>query len=221
MNRMNKTNKRNKSNKNNINNKTSKNKRRLKNSTRKKVFSKKDYNAGDGMITKIWGPPMWHVLHIISFNYPVHPTQEEKKHYKEFILNLQYVLPCKHCRMNLKKNFKELPITMEVMKNRGTFSRYIYDLHELINKMLDKKSNLSYSDVRERYEHFRSRCTEEEKPKLFSLEQLKKLNKTRKIKEKGCTEPLYGKKSKCIIKIVPQSFKGETFQMDTKCIKRR
>ena len=28
-----------------------------------------------------------------------------------------------------------------------------------------------------------------------------------KQKEKGCTEPLYGKKSKCIIKIVPQEEK--------------
>ena len=43
---------------------------------------------------------------------------------------------------------------------------------------------------------------------------------TRK-KEKGCTVPLYGKKSKCIIKIVPQEEKGESFQMDKKCIKTK
>ena len=43
------------------------------------------------------------------------------------------------------------------MKNRFTFSKYIYDLHEIVNKMLKKKSNLSYCDVRERYEHFRAR----------------------------------------------------------------
>jgi len=55
-------------------------------------------------------------------------------------------------------------------------------------------------------------------------------NKTRKNtsgkansedKEKGCTEPLYGKKSKCVIKIVPQEEKQETFQMDKKCIKSK
>ena len=40
-------------------------------------------------------------------------------------------------------------------------------------------------------------------------------------KEKGCTEPLFGKKSKCIIKIVPKEKNVETFQMDKKCIKRR
>jgi hypothetical protein len=108
------------------------------------------------------------------------------------------------------------------MASRETFSRYIYDLHELVNKMLNKKSNLKYCDVRERYEHFRSRCTDE-KPKLFELRELKALkNKTRKNrKEKGCTEPLYGKKAKCVIKIVPQDEKVETFQMDEKCIKTR
>jgi hypothetical protein len=32
---------------------------------------------------------------------------------------------------------------------------------------------------------------------------------------------LYGKKSKCIIKIVPQEEKIDTFQMDSKCLKKK
>ena len=63
------------------------------------------------------------------------------------------------------------------MKNRNNFSRYVYNLHEKVNKLLGKKSGLSYCDVRERYEHFRARCTED-KPKLFNY------SKTRKIKKK-------------------------------------
>jgi hypothetical protein len=203
-------------------NKTRKNKN-IHNKTKKKyVFNKNDYNAGDGMQVSIWGPALWHYLHVMSFNYPVNPTDEDKKHYKDFILNLQYVLPCKYCRMNLTNNFKKKPIEMCHMENRETFSRYIYDLHELVNKMLDKKSNLTYCDVRERYEHFRSRCTEE-KPKVFNFKTSKtsKTSKTMKKKEKGCTEPLYGKKSKCIINIVPQENRSETLKIDKKCIKKR
>lgn len=187
------------------------------NSNTKRVFTKKDYNSGDGMLTTVWGPPMWHFLHTMSFNYPVNPTQEDKNHYKDFIYNLRYVLPCKYCRINLTSNLKQKPLQMCHMESRETFSRYIYELHELVNKMLKKKSNLSYCDVRERYEHFRSRCTEE-KPTIFKF---KKTNNTRSKKEKGCTEPLYGKKSKCVINIVPQEDKGATFQMDKKCIKTR
>jgi hypothetical protein len=186
------------------------------NKTKKRVFSKKDYESGDGMMTKIWGPAMWHYLHTMSFNYPVEPTKEQKIHYRDFVLNLRNVLPCKYCRINLTNNLKKKPLTMCHMKSRETFSRYIYELHETVNRMLNKKSNLTYCDVRDRYENFRSRCTEE-KPKVFTF----KKTTTRRKKEKGCTEPLYGKKAKCVINIVPQEDKTATFQMDKKCIKTR
>jgi hypothetical protein len=204
----------------NVNNNKN-NTRKQKHTIKPRIYSNDEYNSGDGMLTTVWGPGMWHYLHTMSFNYPVKPTPEEKKHYRDFIINLQYVLPCKHCRINLARNFKQMPLKMTNMSSRESFSKYIYELHELVNKMLHKKSNLKYCDVRERYEHFRSRCTDE-KPKLFELRELKALkNRTKKQKEKGCTEPLYGKKAKCIIKIVPQEEKGETFQMDNKCIKTR
>ena len=180
---------------------------------KKRVFTKKQYNSGDGMLTSVWGPSMWHYLHTMSFNYPVEPSKENKHYYKEFVKNLQYTLPCKYCRINLKNNFKAHPIKDCHMKNRETFSRYVYELHELVNKMLNKKSGLKYCDVRERYEHFRARCSNE-KPKIF------KFNKTKK-KEKGCTEPLYGKKAKCIIKIVPHEKKCKTLEIDNKCLKRK
>ena len=172
-----------------------------------KTYNADDYISGEGMLTTVWGPSLWHFLHTMSFNYPNDPTQADKKHYIHFIFQLEYVLPCKYCRINLKKNFKKVPLNMNCMKNRYTFSKYVYDLHEHINKMLGKKSNLSYEDVRERYEHFRARCNIKEK-KIVT-------------KEKGCTESLYGKKSKCIIKIVPQTKKCNTFQMDDSCKKKR
>ena len=181
--------------------------------TRRRTYKKKEYASGDGMLTTVWGPSMWHYLHTMSFNYPTNPTTRDKLHYRKFVLNLQNVLPCRHCRENLKNNFKARPLRLCDMENRDKFSRYIYNLHEIINKLLGKKSGLSYCDVRERYEHFRSRCTVD-KPKML------RINKTRK-REKGCTEPLYGKKAKCIIKIVPQEKKCETMQIDKKCIKKR
>ena len=188
----------------------SKSKSKTKSKTKFLVYSENDYNSGDGMLTTVWGPSMWHYLHIMSFNYPINPTKSDKNHYRDFIINLQYVLPCKYCRQNLTNNLKKLPITMSSMTNRETYSKYVYELHEHINNMLKKPSNLTYEEVRDRYEHFRSRCTD--KPKVYDLNLEKTL-------EKGCTEPLYGKKSKCIIKIVPQEEKGASFQMDKKCIK--
>jgi hypothetical protein len=184
-----------------------------------KTYKKKDFISSDGMVTSVWGPPLWHFLHIISFNYPVHPTKKDKKNYRNFIINLKHILPCRYCRDNLKKNLKELPLRNKDLESRDSFSRWMFKLHELINTMLDKKSGLKFCDVRERYEHFRARCT---KDKKFSKKKIKvAVKKTKKKKEKGCTEPLYGKKSKCIVKIVPNDKRSKSFQMDKKCIKVR
>jgi hypothetical protein len=199
--------------------KITKSKRKMR---KKRHFTRKDYNSGEGMLTSVWGPSMWHYLHTMSFNYPIKPTKEQKKHYKEFILSLRNVLPCKYCRINLRKNLKAHPLRQCDLKNRYRFSKWMYGLHEHVNKMLGKKSGLSYCEVRDRYENFRSRCTQEEiKNKIIKVNLNRgRGRKTHKIKrERGCTEPFHGKKSKCIIKIVPKDSKTPTFQMDKKCKK--
>tara|TARA_X000000368_G_scaffold399059_1_gene369676 strand:- start:2405 stop:3013 length:609 start_codon:yes stop_codon:yes gene_type:complete len=199
--------------------KTSKNKKNKKNrknkkKTKKRVFKLKDYKSGDGMLTSVWGPSLWHYLHTMSFNYPVNPTAADKKNYKEFMLSLKYVLPCKYCRINFKSNLKAIPLNNKALKNRNNFSRWMYCLHEHINKMLKKKSGLTYCDVRERYENFRARCSKKE-----IKSKIKSLKKTKKKKEKGCVNPLHGKKTKCIIRIIPKEVKTPTLKIDNKCTK--
>ena len=51
----------------------------------------------------------------------------------------------------------------------------------------------------------------------------KELEKCKKeqIKEKGCTEPLLGIKSKCILMTVPKSKKCESFIMNPKCMVKK
>ena len=75
---------------------------------KKRTYTKKHFSSGDGMLTSVWGPPLWHYLHVMSFNYPVKPTADDKKHYRDFICNLRNVLPCRYCRQNLKKNFQNI-----------------------------------------------------------------------------------------------------------------
>merc|ERR1739841_186886 len=86
-----------------------------------KTYRKEDYEDGNGMLTKIWGPSLWHYLHVMSFNYPVNPSKEDKDNYRKFLCSLRHVLPCGKCRKNLRKNFKKLPPKRGVFKNRETF----------------------------------------------------------------------------------------------------
>lgn len=199
-----------------------------------KRWKKGDFYSGDGFVTSIWGPAQWHMLHTISFNYPVSPTPAQQQQYYRYVKSLQHVLPCGACRKNLTANFKKLPLTMKHMANRDTFSRYVYDLHELVNTMLHKSSHLTYEQVRERYEHFRARCTNANENNGHddpingsggNLAKDKDKDKEEKTttppnkKEKGCTEPLYGKKARCILSIVPEEKKGQSIQIDQQCLK--
>ena len=184
------------------------------------VFTKKDYNNPNGMLTSVWGPSFWHVLHTISVNYPVNPTCHDKAHYKNFIISLKYVLPCKYCRDNLEKNLKKTPLNCDALKNRENFSKWMYKLHETVNKSLGKKNVLKFRDVQDRYEHFRARCSNDKK----ANNKIVKDNKSNSIQkggknavEKGCTDPIYGVKARCKLHIVPHTQKGDSLLIDNKC----
>ena len=179
-----------------------------------RVFNNEHYHSSEGMLTSVWGPSLWHFLHTISFNYPIHPSNTQKEHYRTFILSLKHILPCKYCRDNFKDNTKVLPLTKKVFENRDALSRYIYELHEIVNKTLGKKSNLTYVQVRDRYEHFRARCNVKNKTSKHIQSRLTNYtNKTKK--HKGCIDPLHGKRTKCVLSVVPANKKCKTFNMNT------
>lgn len=120
-----------------------------------------NWNSPEGMITKIWGPMIWHYLHTLSFNYPVEPTQKQKKDYSMLIFSIGRTLPCKFCRQNFEQNIKDVPLNSYALKNRDTFSRWMYRFHSHINKMLGKKTDITYKKVREKYNSYRaSSCSE-------------------------------------------------------------
>ena len=171
----------------------------------RRMYTKKNYMNENGMMTSVWGPAFWHVLHTMSFNYPINPTTDDKHYYKTFLQTLVHILPCKYCRNNLKTNFKKMPLTSSDLYSRDAFSKYIYELHEMVNKMLGKQSGLTYCDVRERFENFRARCS----------------NSKNKSTETGCTEPLWVTKTKCVLHIVPKTKRVCTFKIDRECFVKK
>lgn len=168
------------------------------------IFSKADYNSGNGMSTLVWGPMQWNILHIMSFNYPVNPTETDKDNYHNYLMSLKHVLPCKSCRDNYNKNLTQSGYNRSKLKDRETFSRYIYDLHNTVNLMLGKPKYKTYNEVRDRYEMFRAKCVND--------------TPIGSKYETGCTKPVNNIKSQCIIHIIPMVKNRETFIVDKKCI---
>jgi len=120
-----------------------------------------DPNKYNGLITKIWGPSLWISLHSISFGYPINPTEQDKLNYKNFFISLANVLPCSYCKDSYLKFISTdcTKLTDDVLKSRHTLSKWVYYLHEQVNKKLGVSYGVTYNDVKNKYESFRAKCS--------------------------------------------------------------
>ena len=162
------------------------------------------YASLNGFLTASWGPAVWHVLLIIALNYPLHPTKEQKENAYQFVKYLLTQLPCGACRKNAKKNVKKVKFTKtHSLKNRDTFSRWVYALHDEVNRMLGKKTPMSFEEYRHMYEMMRAKsCHTSEESKGI---------------ESGCVQSQHTIKSKCLLRIVPDYVQEQTFSVDPRC----
>jgi hypothetical protein len=120
-----------------------------------------------GLLPKIWGPPLWDSLHSITFAFPEKPTNEEITNYKTFFESVGNVLPCCYCSKSYNEFIKkgETELSDKVFKNRKTLTRWLYVLHNNINKKLGMTYDISYKKLCEKHETYRAKCnmTPEEK----------------------------------------------------------
>lgn len=119
-----------------------------------------DKNASNGLITTIWGPHLWEALHSITFGYPINPTDEDKKNYKNYFVTLQYVLPCVYCRKSYSMFITTDPtkLTDDVFASRQTLTHWMYLLHERVNEKLGVTYGITFDDVCKKYESYRAVC---------------------------------------------------------------
>ena len=120
-----------------------------------------DSSKTNGLITKIWGPHFWEVLHFVSFGYPLEPTDQHKKDYKDFYVAVKNVLPCKYCRESYSKFILEedgTKITDNDLINRDSLTRWAYKLHERVNEKIGMNYGVSYEDIYDKYESIRAQC---------------------------------------------------------------
>lgn len=158
--------------------------------------SEEDYSK-NGMQTRVWGPAGWVFLHCIAQNYPTEPSTKQKKEYLDFFKCVGNVLPCRYCRESYQQFIKEkdTQLNITVMENRTTFSKWLYLVHDKVNKKLGVTS-ITFKQVTDKYESFRSKCT-----------------KSPTVKVHGCTNPPKNGslRSKCKIKFVTVDENGKEF----------
>jgi len=115
------------------------------------------YNARNGFISTIWGPALWVVIHCISLNFPLSPTEENRTYYRTWFEGLRHVLPCATCRSNFQTNLRAIHYDpVRDLRSRRTFSNMVYRLHNTIREMQGKPTTMTYRECVQHYERFRA-----------------------------------------------------------------
>ena len=101
------------------------------------------------MDPKIWGPNFWFSLHTVTLAYPDVPSYEEIRHYNDFFVSLQNVLPCKICREHYKSHLHQYPISAH-LSCKEDLVKWCFNLHNMVNRSLGKE-DYPYEEFREKY----------------------------------------------------------------------
>ena len=89
--------------------------------------------------TKVWGKHGWIFLHLVSLDYPLNPSNNDKKNYKKFFENIGFILPCKTCSNNYKKHLQEHPLNDKIFDSRESLVNWLIDIHNCVNKITNKQ----------------------------------------------------------------------------------
>ena len=98
---------------------------------------------------KIWGPHYWFFLHTISMSYPVHPNAVTKKKYYDFVQNIPLFIPVESMAGEFSKLLDQYPV-QPYLDNKESFIRWMWFIHNKINKKLEKPQ-ISLNDFYVKY----------------------------------------------------------------------
>lgn len=95
-----------------------------------------------------WTPALWHVLHTISFNYPVNPSRKTQRNYRLFMQSLAKII----------KGCYKFDMKLTDFKSRRAFSKFVHRTRASVQACEKRPFKQSYESCRKQYECFRARC---------------------------------------------------------------
>jgi len=93
----------------------------------------------DPNVPSSWGPDFWKTAHTVISAYPLEPTDEEKIQFRSYLESFCFILPCSECRTNWYHLLEKNGMNEEVLANRYTFSKWLFDSHNHVNESLGKR----------------------------------------------------------------------------------
>ena len=98
---------------------------------------------------KVWGPHYWFFLHTLAMTYPHHPNAVTKKKYYDFVQNIPLFIPVESMAGEFSKLLDQYPV-QPYLDNKESFIRWMWFIHNKINKKLEKPQ-ISLNDFYVKY----------------------------------------------------------------------
>lgn len=86
-----------------------------------------------------WGSKAWHLLHIFSINNNKKIPDNKKHNYYIFYTTFSYILPCLICSDHYNDFVMNKKTLIEEKITKNYLKKWVFDIHNHINKMLYKK----------------------------------------------------------------------------------
>lgn len=100
---------------------------------------------------------IWNTMHMISLDYPVIPTQEERQLYTTQFLTLLKCIPCSACRKNVSFALKAIQFNEIIdMSSRKAYAYLVWRLHDYVDMTLGKTNRMSFEEMNVFYEKLRA-----------------------------------------------------------------
>lgn len=108
------------------------------------------------MDSDFWGPHAWVFLHSVTAAYPLKPTADDKRKYKQFFMLLKNVLPCPNCARHFTTLAEKINID-GYLGSRDRLMYWLYLIHSDVNQQ-NKKYNPDFRQVIEYYLAYHTGC---------------------------------------------------------------
>lgn len=86
----------------------------------------------------IWGPHAWVFLDSVILTMPDVLDSNQIILYTNFFKSLQFLLPCKTCKLHYGLYLDENPLTEKIVSKKETMLEWFHNLHNKIRKRQDK-----------------------------------------------------------------------------------
>ena len=89
------------------------------------------------MKPEIWGSHLWFLMHIISFEYPDNPMENDKRIYYDFYNSLKDIIPCEKCKTHYRE-FLHIHPLLPFLDKKADLVKWVIDIHNFVNESLGK-----------------------------------------------------------------------------------